>query len=127
MARVRLAIELYRRTDVAHGHCHPRCARPTATSFRTGILAAGSLLAVGAIAVSGVFTTKTPITVAVSVLSLDAVTLSGSGTVTASGTAERLTAVLTGAGTLQLGYRVHHELLAAAARGRGLGSRVDGS
>ena len=75
------------------------------------------------IANSGAFTTNTPMTVAVSAPSLDAVTLSGSGTVTvdgvratrfaatlsgtgtvtASGTAERLTAVLGGSGTMQLG------------------------
>jgi hypothetical protein len=84
------------------------------------------------IAGDGSFTTETPMTVAVSVPSLDGVTLSGSGTVTvegvtgtdfiadlsgtgalaASGTVDRLTAVLSDTGTVELHDLVAHDVIA---------------
>jgi hypothetical protein len=80
----------------------------------------------------GTFSTESPMTVAVSVPSLDGVTLSGSGTVTvqgvtgpdfavdlsgtgtlvASGIVDRLTAVLSGAGTVELGDLVARDAVA---------------
>jgi Putative auto-transporter adhesin, head GIN domain len=84
------------------------------------------------IANDGSFTTKTPMTVAVSVPSLDGVTLSGSGTVivegvtgtdfiadlsgtgtlVASGTVDRLTAVLSDTGTVELQGLVAQDVIA---------------
>lgn len=80
----------------------------------------------------GSFTTETPMTVAVSVPSLDGVRLSGTGTVTvegvtgtdfiadlsgtgtleASGTVDRLTAVLSASGTVELRGLVAHDAIA---------------
>jgi hypothetical protein len=51
----------------------------------------------------GSFTTKSPMTVEVTMPSVNALTISGSGVVRARGTAERVDAELSGAGDLQLG------------------------
>jgi Putative auto-transporter adhesin, head GIN domain len=84
------------------------------------------------IADHGSFTTQAPMTVAISVPSLDGVTLSGSGTViveavtatefsadlsgtgtlTASGTVDHLTTVLSASGTIDLQHMIAHDVIA---------------
>jgi hypothetical protein len=64
---------------------------------------------------SGSFRTRSPIHVDVTVPALDAVTLSGSGTVAATGVSRRLDVSLAGSGDLQLGALTACEVTATVA------------